>query len=135
MKNKKITNIEIYNKLSTYISFFPNNDCFGKKQKEFIISIFNEINKCLHLVREDYYIVEQESRKLEQTVISKRQKACFMNIIRSVEERMFSDAIREFMDYIENYNYKRMFKPVDINQYVMYTLIMEIITDKILRIL
>ena len=69
------------------------------------------------------------------TVISKRQKACFMNIIRSVEERMFSDAIREFMDYIENYNFKRMFKPVDINQYVMYTLIMEIITDKILEIL
>lgn len=135
MKNKKITNIEIYNKLSMYIKLFPDNDYFGNEQKECIISIFKEINKCLQSLEEDYFIVEQENRKLEQSVISKRQKACFLNIVRSVDEKMFTYAIREFMDFIENYNYKRMFKPVDINQYVMYTLIMEIITDKILGIL
>lgn len=130
----KVYNIDIYNILKEYKNKYRHSDCVIDDINElnFIKNIMNRVRDRLKAIEHNYYLsMLDTNRKTKQTLISKRQKACFLNIIRSVDESMFANAIREFMDYIVNYDYEKMNQPIELNQYVMYDIIMNIIEEKI----
>ena len=134
----KVYNIEIYNILKEYTNKYRHSDCIVDEPEEliYIYDLMIRIHDMLKEIENDYFMsMLDANRKIKQTIISKRQKACFLNIIRSVDEKMFANAIREFMDYIENYDYDKMNKPIESNQYVMYDIIMNIIEEKIEKII
>lgn len=130
----KVYNIDIYNVLKEYTNKYRHSDCIVDDINElnYIKSIMIKIRDRLKVVEHNYNLnMLDTNRKTRQTLISKRQKSCFLNIIRSVDESMFANAIREFMDYIVNYDYEKMNQPIELNQYVMYDIIINIIEEKI----
>lgn len=125
----RLSNSGIISIIKKYFDEYKHMDSVVDDKEEllFILKLLDEIEEYLSPVKKEYDKLKYYKTKNKYDLISWRQSLCLISIVEASHKTMYANALKYFLDYINEEYRSRSEKNIGLNQYIIYNTIIEII--------